>query len=585
MCLCFTRSFNSSGVRTMEEIEKLFADYSENGQMSVKNLQRFLVEIQGENDATEKDAANLIEALRHRMHMGVFHRQALNSSEFLQFLFAEDLNPALESKVHHDMRAPLSHYFIYTGHNSYLTGNQLSSDCSDAPIIKALEKGVRVIELDIWPNSSKDDILVLHGRTLTTPVEFGKCLKSIKNHAFVASQYPVIITLEDHLTKDLQAKAATMITQTFGELLHYPDSELLEEFPTPESLKGRIIISTKPPKEYLDSKIAEIEGNGDKLKQKTPDEEPWGDEIPDYGADLPSEEKCSYSIGSVAEDSDDDEGTLQRNPDKDAAPEYKRLITIRAGKPKGVSLKDSLKVDDKQVRRVSLSEPQLEKVASTHSSHVIRFTQKNILRIYPKGSRVDSSNYNPLLAWIHGAQMVALNMQGYGRPLWLVHGFFRANGGCGYVKKPAFLLPNGNEKDDQNIFNLNAKRPVKTTLKIKIFMGDGWNQEFKKTHFDTYSPPDFYTRVGIAGVPADTGMKKTRTIEDDWSPCWNEEFFFPLTVPELALLRIEVHEYDMSEKDDFGGQTCFPVTELKKGIRTVPLCNKKGEKYKAVKLL
>ena len=92
-------------------------------------------------------------------------------------------------------------------------------------------------------------------------------------------------------------------------------------------------------------------------------------------------------------------------------------------------------------------------------------------------------------------------------------------------------------------------------------------------------------QVGIAGVPADTGMKKTRTLEDNWIPVWDEGFEFPLTVPDLALLRIEVHEYDMSEKDDFGGQTCLPVRELREGIRAVPLHDRKGEKYNSVKLL
>lgn len=55
--------------------------------------------------------------------------------------------------------------------------------------------------------------------------------------------------------------------------------------------------------------------------------------------------------------------------------------------------------------------------------------------------------------------------QGYGRSLWLMHGMFRANGGCGYVKKPDFIM---NESDNQ-IFDPKAKLPVKKTLKVSTF--------------------------------------------------------------------------------------------------------------------
>ena len=46
-----------------------------------------------------------------------------------------------------------------------------------------------------------------------------------------------------------------------------------------------------------------------------------------------------------------------------------------------------------------------------------------------------------------------------------------------------------------------------------------------------------------------------------------------------------MHEYDATDKDDFGGQTCLPVSELKRGIRTIPLYDKKGRELSPVKLL
>jgi hypothetical protein len=53
---------------------------------------------------------------------------------------------------------------MYTGHNSYLTGNQLTSESSDEPIIEALKQGVRVIELDLWASTKHGGIKVVHGR-------------------------------------------------------------------------------------------------------------------------------------------------------------------------------------------------------------------------------------------------------------------------------------------------------------------------------------------------------------------------------------------------------------------------------------
>lgn len=93
-------------------------------------------------------------------------------------------------------------------------------------------------------------------------------------------------------------------------------------------------------------------------------------------------------------------------------------------------------------------------------------------------------------------------------------------------------------------------------------------------------------QIGISGVPADTlKRRRSETVMDQWAPMWNEEFTFPLVVPELALLRIEVFDYDQTKHNDFAGQTCLPISELRSGIRAVPLYNEKGDQYKHTRLL
>ena len=68
------------------------------------------------------------------------------------------------------------------------------------------------------------------------------------------------------------------------------------------------------------------------------------------------------------EDLDDGDLKLQQL----AAPQYKRIITIHAGKPKG-GLHECFKVDPDKVRRLSLSEQQLEKAVVTHGKEIVRY--------------------------------------------------------------------------------------------------------------------------------------------------------------------------------------------------------------------
>ncbi|CAL9217156.1 unnamed protein product, partial [Arabidopsis halleri] len=134
-------------------------------------------------------------------------------------------------------------------------------------------------------------------------------------------------------------------------------------------LKIKILISTKPPKEYLHTQI--------------------------------SQESCVVT---------DAEEQVQEKDVESAAIEYRDFISIHAGNHKE-GLKNCLNGDPNRDLRLSMSEQWLETLAKTRGPDLVKFTQWNLLRIYPKTTRFDSYNYDPLVGSIHGAQMVAFNMQ------------------------------------------------------------------------------------------------------------------------------------------------------------------------------
>lgn len=84
----------------------------------------------------------------------------------------------------------------------------------------------------------------------------------------------------------------------------------------------------------------------------------------------------------------------------------------------------------------SINEASAKKLCRKHPLALIAHTETQLMRTYPAGLRIDSSNFNPVFFWAFGIQLVALNYQTDDSPLAINTGMFEENGSCGYVLKP-----------------------------------------------------------------------------------------------------------------------------------------------------
>ena len=183
-----------------------------------------------------------------------------------------------------------------------------------------------------------------------------------------------------------------------------------------------------------------------------------------------------------------------------------------------------------------IQESEAKHICRKYAVKMLDHTEHHLVRCYPAGMRIDSSNYSPITMWLGGVQMVALNYQTSDTHMALYNAFFSQNGRCGYVLKPKVMrCPDHVLYKRFNPFKKEIEGLHSTFIDLTIISGQYvCQQDFSASCL---------VEIEVIGIPKDCFKYKTKLCtKNSLNPIWDDTFVIEVRMPELAFLKFTVYD-------------------------------------------
>ncbi|KAK8013459.1 1-phosphatidylinositol 4 5-bisphosphate phosphodiesterase 1 [Apiospora marii] len=533
----------------------------------------------------------------------------MTEQAFAAYLTSTYNLPLTREPAGYSLDRPLHEYFISSSHNTYLLGRQVADLSSVEGYITALVKGCRSIEIDCWDGRDGQP-QVQHGYAMTNAISFREVINIVHKYAFVASPFPLLVSLEVHCHNAQQVIMSDIMKEIFGSrLIMAPLDSSSDKLPSPSQLKHRVLIKVKAATPSVDESRKGRTPSSTGRRRSNSLTSPYAKPVAaDNGAvpamylsnsPLPSPRESSrLRVGkrynTITEGEDQETGssnTSDNGSGSEGTPNKKKTSRTVAALGDlgvyftGVRFDGFSALDCKTPFHIlSFMEDTFDKHTETkeYRDAMYRYNMRFMTRVYPQFNRLTSHNFNPLNYWRKGVQMVALNWQTFDHGMQLNQAMFE--GGTdqsGYVPKPHSMreirmlhegLPDEAigklERKDVSLNidiisarqlmrpgNLPSSRTVDPYVEVEVFHAND-----KRDKHDS--------SVGIP-IPTDTSLKYTTNVvrENGFNPVFD-------------------YHVKMSPGGGKRNERVAPIatytaklTNLKEGYRTLPLLDPNGDRY------